>query len=287
MNEDEAVLLFVDEYTRMAEAYDANIAPRFAPFAERLVERAAPRAHGTVLDVGTGTGLTAIRIAETMGGTGLVVGIDLADGALNLARSKAARAGLRNLRFEMLDCRNIVYRSGTFDVAVTSFGLPPIGHPQVLREVHRVLKDGATFHVLTWGSPTPESGWGAFEEAMAALRTDAPSTELARLREARDLVIRGGLSEAIQDSERLTATMTEAGYSEVRTNPHAQEVRFASADDLLAFLGSFGTTQRELEEMGNDSRQALRADMASRLEPYRDEDGIALRWSVVYYAATK
>lgn len=287
VNENEAVLLFVDEYTRMAEAYDANVAPRFEPLAARLVDRANPPAHGTVLDVSTGTGLAALLAAKAMGGTGLVVGIDLADGALNLAQTKAARAGLRNLRFEMLDSRNIVYRSGTFDVAMTSFGLPAIGHAQVLREVHRVLKDGATFHVLGWGPRTAESGWDAFEETLREHRTGTPSKALAQLREARDLVARSGDADAIQDAERLTATMTEAGFSDVRVEPHATDVAFATIDDVLRFIGSYGTTERELSEMGEAHRVRFRTALQGRLAGLVQDGAIRLRWRLVYYAATR
>jgi len=180
VNADEAVLLWVDEYSRMAEAYEANVVPRFAPFAARLVERAGLPPNGMVLDVSTGTGLTAVLAAKAIGGTGLVVGIDLADGALAVAQTKAARLGLRNCRFEMLDARNIVYRSGTFDAALCSFGLSSVGHEQTLREVHRVLKDGGSFHLVTWGPPSP--GGAVWRELIKTHQTPTPSPELAAVR---------------------------------------------------------------------------------------------------------
>lgn len=287
MNENEAVLLFVDEYTRMAESYEANVVPRFAPFAERLVSRVAPAPNATILDVSTGTGLAALLAAKAMGGAGLVVGIDLADGALHLAQSKAARMGLRNLRFEMLDSRNIVYRSGTFDAAMTSFGLPAIGHAQVLREVHRVLKDGATFHALGWGPRTRESGWDAFEGTLREHRTSTPSKELAQLRGARDLVARSGDAEAIRDPDRLAARIAEAGFVDARADSHEEEVSFATIDDVLRFLGSFGTTERELSEMGDARLAEFRGALQDRLDEFSRDGAIRLLWRLVYHAATK
>ena len=286
MNPDEAVLLWVDEYSRMAEAYEANVVPRFSPFAAKLVERASLRPNATVLDVSTGTGLTALLAAKAIGGAGLVVGIDLADGALHVAQTKAARAGLRNLRFEMLDSRNIVYRGGLFDAALTSFGLPSIGHEQAMREVHRVLKEGASFHALGWAVRDPPSGWDAFEEVVARHRSASPSKALAQLREAGDVVTKSGDTVAIQTPEIVTAKLRAAGFSDVRAQPHSEDVTFASLDDVVAFRGSWGTTERELVEMG-DAVAAFRTDLAARYEEYRTPDGYRLRWSVVYYDAKK
>src|SRR5438552_2294238 len=57
MNANEATLVWVDEYSRMAEAYDKNVAPRFEPIAREVVRLAAPKPNELFLDVGTGTGL--------------------------------------------------------------------------------------------------------------------------------------------------------------------------------------------------------------------------------------
>jgi len=285
VNPDEAVLFWVDEYSRMAEAYEANVVPRFAPFAAKLVERASLRPNASVLDVSTGTGITAILAAKAIGGTGLVAGIDLADGALHLAQTKAARAGLRNLRFEMLDSRNIVYRGGSFDAALTSFGLPSIGHEQVMREVHRVLREGASFHLLGWALRDAPSGWDAFEDVVAKHRTASPSKALVQLREAGDVVTKSGDTAAIQTPEIVTAKLRAAGFSDVHAQPHSEDVMFASLDDVVAFRSSWGTTERELAEMGD--RAAFRTDLAARFEEYRRADGYRFRWSVVYYDAKK
>jgi len=287
MNADEAVLLFVDEYSRMAEPYDASVVPRFAPFAAQLVAGAGLPPHATVLDVSTGTGLTALTAAKAIGDRGLVVGIDLADGALAVAQTKAARMGLRSLRFEMLDSRNIVYRGGTFDAVLCSFGLPAIGHEQVLREIHRVLRDGAAFHFVGWAARDPPSGWDAWDDVVGAHRTPAPSTTLAQLREANELVSNAGGGEAVRDPERLTPKMTAAGFSSVRATPYREDARFATTDDLIAFHGSFGATERELSEMAPEGRSAFRRALEERFREYRDGGAIRLRWSVVYYEARK
>ena len=287
MNPNEAVLLFVDEYSRMSEAYEAHVVPRFRPFTERLIERAGLTPNTTVLDVSTGTGQCALLAAKTVGGTGLVVGIDLADGALAVAQTNAARSGLRNLRFEMLDSRNIVYRQQTFDRVLTSFGIPAIGHPQVLQEVYRVMKDGASFHAVEWAPPDAPSGWEAWDEVLAAHRTTTPSATLRGLREAAEMVRETGDYLAIRDAEALGAAMRSAGFRDVRAERVTVPVDFASIEELLAFRSSWGSTERELAEMEAARRDGFRRHLAGRLEEYRHGNGYRFHWSVVYYDATR
>src|SRR5207302_91404 len=101
------------------------------------------------LPIGTGTGLLACLVAPFVRPQG-VVAIDLADGAISVASYRAGNAGIRNIRFEMLDSRNIVYHGKLFDAAVSNLGIPVFGWDRVFQEVHRVLKPGGRFIFSEW-----------------------------------------------------------------------------------------------------------------------------------------
>jgi tRNA A58 N-methylase Trm61 len=53
-------------------------------------------ARHAVLDLGTGTGDLAEILAETVGEEGRVLGLDLSDGMLSVARTKLAARGFRH-----------------------------------------------------------------------------------------------------------------------------------------------------------------------------------------------
>src|SRR3972149_4843361 len=98
MNPEEVVLLFADEYSRMAETYDRNVTPHFGPIAEKVLELARPAPGGPFPGLGAGTGLLACLPAPKVAPQG-VVAIDLADGALATATYPAAGPGLGTVRF--------------------------------------------------------------------------------------------------------------------------------------------------------------------------------------------
>src|SRR2546421_9938045 len=185
VNANEATLVWVDEYSRMAEAYDQNVAPRFEPIAEEVVRLAKPKPNELFLDVGTGTGLLACLLAPRILPQG-VVAIDLADGAISVASYRAGNAGIRNIRFEMLDARNIVYHGKLFDGVASNLGMPNFGVDRVFQEVHRVLKPGGRFVFSEWPSDYPTT-FSLPRALLGKYGTLTPSKDLALLREARQL----------------------------------------------------------------------------------------------------
>src|SRR5688572_30844801 len=60
-----------------------------------------------VLELACGTGDPAINVAQTVGPTGHVVATDLAPQMLDIARENAARVGLKNMTFEVVDAHGL------------------------------------------------------------------------------------------------------------------------------------------------------------------------------------
>src|SRR3989442_15391678 len=137
VNPEEVVLLLVDEYSRMAETYDRNVPPPFAPIAERVLRAADPKPGEMFLDLGTGTGLLACLVAPKVAPQS-VVAIDLADGALAAATYRAAGLGIKSIRFEMMDVRYNVFPGGLFQAVVGNLGISCFWTDRLFRAMARV-----------------------------------------------------------------------------------------------------------------------------------------------------
>jgi SAM-dependent methyltransferase len=125
----------------------------FAPVSEALIEDAEIAPGHSVLDVGTGPGEPALRIAELMESRGEVVGIDPAAGMIEASRRAAERLSLTNARFETAGVDRLSFPDDRFDAVVSRFGVMFFPSPIAgVREMLRVLRPGRTLVFAVWHS---------------------------------------------------------------------------------------------------------------------------------------
>lgn len=120
--------------------------------AERLIEYAklVPGQH--ILDVACGTGLATMAAERVVGGNGLVVGIDISYDMLDVAKEKAASAGLSNVEYHLGDAEALEFGDGCFDAVICALSIFFFRDIQkALHEWHRVLKVGGTVAFTSWG----------------------------------------------------------------------------------------------------------------------------------------
>ena len=283
MNANEATLLYVDEFSRMAEAYDRNVVPHFEAIAQEVLRLANPKAGELVLDLGTGTGLLACLVAPLVRPQG-VVAIDLADGAISVASYRAGNAGIRNIRFEMLDSRNIVYHGKLFDAAVSNLGIPDFGWDRVFQEVHRVLKPGGRFIFSEWPTDHPTT-FGVPRQLLAKYGTATPSKELGLLREARQLARDDPEASMLGNPANVRKGLATAGFDRTEATTKSFPMHFRDLDELLTFTASFGWPERELREMSAEQREGFRTELAARLGLPKAEGAIEDTWSLNFFSA--
>jgi len=98
-----------------------------------------------ILDVGTGTGVIALLLAE-MGHK--VTGIDLAEEMLVRAREKAGKMGIP-VNFLLGDAENIPFNDGTFDIVINRHVFWTMPDPKrAAAEWVRVLKPGGKLVII-------------------------------------------------------------------------------------------------------------------------------------------
>jgi demethylmenaquinone methyltransferase/2-methoxy-6-polyprenyl-1,4-benzoquinol methylase len=140
-------------YDRISSAYDL-----IANANERPARLAGLHALGVqkgeqVLEVGFGTGNEIVDLANLVGATGRVAGIDISPGMLAVARHKLeGRDVPAPLDLRVGDARQLPWGDGTFDAVYTSFTLelfPLEDIPAVLAECKRVLKPGGRLGVVS------------------------------------------------------------------------------------------------------------------------------------------
>jgi SAM-dependent methyltransferase len=127
-----------------AGAYDALVASVLEGFYARVAsEVAAAHPGGQVLEVGSGPGRLAVRLAREAPGMTLT-GVDISDAMVERAARRAAGAGLsERVQFEVGDVAALPLSDGEFDGVVSTHSLYHWSDPaRGLAEIHRVLKPG-------------------------------------------------------------------------------------------------------------------------------------------------
>src|SRR5437763_6560407 len=132
-------------YDGVAEAYERANGARLGAVARDLIALAAPiPERARVLDVGTGTGVTASEAAAS--GAGLVIGIDSSIGMLRVGREH--RAGFRPVAAEAID---IPFRDHPFDLVTATFVLNHFTrYETALFDMIRVVRSGGRRALATW-----------------------------------------------------------------------------------------------------------------------------------------
>jgi SAM-dependent methyltransferase len=109
-------------YNAASDCYDHPANFFWERYGRRTVERLRLPLGSRVLDVCCGSGASAIPTAETVGSGGFVLGVDLAENLLELARRKAKQRGLKNLDFRAGDMLDLGLPESSFDAVICVFG---------------------------------------------------------------------------------------------------------------------------------------------------------------------
>lgn len=108
------------------------------------------------VDLGSGRGTDALRLADEVGEKGFVYGIDTSDGMLNKARMNASKMGVANVAFIKSDLENLSLPDNTADLIISNCTINHAADKRrVWNEIYRILKNGGRFVVSDIYSTTP------------------------------------------------------------------------------------------------------------------------------------
>lgn len=133
---------------------DAHLRENAHCVTQRMLDLADISDGNWVLDIASGTGEPAIPAAQLVGESGCVIGTDLVDEMLLVARDKAKAQNVRNVEFQKVDGKSLNFDAASFDAVTSRWGLIFMPEPQTsLQQMHHVLKDCGRLVVACWAEP--------------------------------------------------------------------------------------------------------------------------------------
>ena len=242
----------------------------WARFGARTVELLDPQPGWRVLDVGCGTGSSALPAARRVGPEGAVVGIDFAEEMVARAKAKAASAGLSNVELQVADMTDLPFDEASFDAAVSVFNIFSV--PDMTgqaRHLGRFIKPGGKLALTTWGDHVFEPLNSIWWEAVRAERPD-PHRAKPRWKE-------------IGTAGALSRMLAEAGFTGVEVAAEADHHPIRGTEDCWAIVrgSSYLWT---VEQMEPEAAARLRETVLERI---RARGVTGIETEVLYATATK
>jgi ubiquinone/menaquinone biosynthesis C-methylase UbiE len=232
-----------------------------------LTEQVAPQPGQTVLELAAGPGETGFLFAERVLPGGRLISSDLAPAMVEAARRGGERRGLANVDYRVIDAQQIELPDDAVDVVVSRFGLMLVPEPdRAFAEIRRVLRPGGRLAYAVWGPPDGNHWIALLIGSLLQNGYFPPGDPSAP----------GGVF-SLAAPERNRELLDGAGFPDVHTAEVGGAMHFENLDDYWSIQTSVAGPVADLVgAMQPDEVAAVKATLATMIEPFRSGDGYAL-----------
>jgi len=231
------------------------------PFADAALAAARPRPGERVLDIGCGCGDTTFTLADMVGPTGEVTGLDVSEPMLAHARARALKNG-SNARFVHADAGSAEFPKDGYDLLFSRFGVMFFEAPErSFQHLRTALKPSGRLAFACWRQLSENPWMQLTTGAIAPFLPSAPRP---------DPDAPGPF--AFGSRERVSRILTSAGFRDVEFAPFDHMMDMGpDADSAVREFTYRGAVAVQLSDMTESVRaeaiEAIRKVMAAHLTP--------------------
>jgi ubiquinone/menaquinone biosynthesis C-methylase UbiE len=242
-----------------------------APVLDILIDRAVLKPGERVMDVGCGSGASAIAFARKVAPSGHVLGIDVSGPMLARARASAPKE--LSVDFVLADATDYPFDPASFDLLASRFGVMFFADPALsFANMHKALRPSGRLAFACWREPR-ENPW-----MMVPLQAAYKYVPKLPQQGTEDPGPFGFASE-----ERVRRVLTQAGFTGIELEPCPLLLDGAIGRGIEgAVQGSFeiGPVSRAMEGQPDDVRAKVAQSIREALAPYAKGQSVLLPASI-------
>ncbi len=246
----------------------------FEPLARKFLAHMALRPGERALDVACGTGIVARLAAIILGPQSSIVGIDLNDRMLDVAREHTRSTGAA-ITWRQGDVEDLPCPDADFDVVLCQQGLQYFpDKTAAVREMHRVLRPGGRLGLCVWR---------AIDHSPCHLAIAASLRRHAGERVAQRF-------EAIfsfSDPDILREVLIAGGFPDAELQSEVLMRRLLPAQESVPGLLASTPVGPDFAALPPKARQTIVNEVAAALSGYRSGDGLEVPQATWIAQATK
>ena len=254
------------------ENYERYFVPVIgAPHATDLIKRAGLRAGERVLDVACGTGVVARGVADLVGATGFVAGVDINPGMLGVARG-ATPSGMAIQWYEAR-AEALPLADESFDVVFCQLSLQFFQDKvAALREMRRVLAPGGRLLINVPGSLPPP--FAIMEDVLARYSTPESAAFVSAVF-------------SLRDHGEMQRLMRDAGFRDVVVQTNSLPLPLPAPRDFLWQYIYSTPLGGVVEQLDSERRAALERDVVTKWQEFVQDGTFTLRLDPIVATALK
>jgi len=279
VSNDEQIAYWNGEAGQRWAQEDETMARLLRPVSEALLAHADVGACSSAIDVGCGGGSQSMMLAAALPAGARVLGVDISEPMLEVARSRTVPAGSASVDFLCADASAHAFARDSFDLLFSRFGVMFFDDPAAaFGNLHGAMRGDGKLAFACW-QPLKNNDW-ALVPIQAALRHVQPP-------EVSDPHAPGPF--AFADPERVKAILTAAGFTNIVTKPFTPMLRISEAPTLAEAarnLARIGPVGRLLIGQDPAVLEKVFSAMEVVLEPYYQKGALELPGAIWFVTAS-
>jgi SAM-dependent methyltransferase len=220
-----------------------------------------------VLDVGCGCGQTLGELAELVGPSGYVLGVDVSEPML--ARAQRFAAAHSTIELVRADAQTYAFVPASFDAMFSRFGVMFFEDPRAaFTNLRRALRPQGRLAFVCWQAMS-RNPWAErpLQAVLEVLGGEPPP------------MLRPGVPGpfAFADAELVRAILADAGFVEIAVESFETPLHFGGAmtiAEAVAYATQIGPAARAMTDAPAAQRPALEAALAGALAPFASDRGV-------------